>query len=232
MKDIDAKNYKEALDKLSKVIKEDSNYDSAQSKINEVVKLYKKEVMSKVDKDLSSKKYSEALNALKSLNNYCSDTDVKDKMDSVRDKKNAYDKKEQKRRIKKYKNNQEVEVISTKVVDAGYSLVFMNAYVTVKNNTSNKVAKDVELGMLLFDGNGYPVDADDLYKITYDNEESCELDSCNITPGKTYGSNSYFDVPDQCKKIKACVQEVTYTDGTVWENPYYNYWVDANYQSY
>ena len=86
---------------------------------------------------------------------------------------------------------------------------------------------------MLFDGNGYPVDVEySMYQGTYENEFNCEHGSCNVTAGSSYGWNRYFSLPDNCKKVKACVRRVEYTDGTTWNNPYYDYWVKENYSKY
>lgn len=229
---VESKDYDKALENLSKVIQEDSNYDSAQSKIPEVVELYKAEVMASVDKQVASNNYAAAISSLESLNKYCSDSKVSSKLSDVKSKKKIYEEEQERIKIEGYKNSQQVEVTSTRVYDDGYYITMMRAEVKIKNN-SDKVAKDVSFGLLLFDGNGYPVDVEwKMYQGTHSNEFNCAFDSCNVTAGGSFGGNRYYDVPDNCRKAKACVREVTYTDGTTWKNPYYEYWLKDNYNSY
>lgn len=228
----DSRKYESALQSLNNVISEDSNFDSAQKKIEEIVPLYKTEVMSSVDKSVASNKYDAAIKSLESLLKYCSDSDVSSKLTSVKNQKKKYDDEQEQIKIEGYKNNQQVEVTSTRVYDDGYYITLMRAEVKIKNN-SNKTAKEVSFGLLLFDGNGYPVDVEwTMYQGTHSNEFNCAFNSCNVTAGSTYGGNKYYDVPDNCRKAKACVRSVTYTDGSTWSNPYYEYWLKDNYNSY
>lgn len=232
MEAVEAKDYEKALDNLSKVIEEDSNYDSAQAKIPEVVELYKTEVMGNVDKQVESNNYAAAITSLESLNKYCSDSDVSSKLTVVKSQKETYEEEQEKLKIEGYKNSQQVEVTSTRVYNGGYYITLMRAEVKIRNN-SDKVAKDVSFGLLLFDSNGYPVDVEwTMYQGTHSNELNCEFNSCNVTSGGSFGGDRYYDVPDNCHKAKACVKKVTYTDGTIWKNPYYEYWLKDNYNSY
>lgn len=229
---VEQEDYKVALENLSKVIEEDENYEDAQSKLKEVTALYKTKVMLEVEKNVASNNYTTAISDLRFLKTYCDDSDVSNKLDEVEKQEKAYKEEQENLKIEEYKNSQQVEVTSTKVYDDGYYIQLMKAEVKIKNN-SNKVAKDVEFGLLLFDGNGYPVDVEyAIYQGTYENEFNCEFNSCNVTGGNTYGGNNYFSVSDNCRKAKACVRQVTYTDGTTWQNPYYEYWVKANHSSY
>ncbi|MCC8023707.1 MAG: DUF5780 domain-containing protein [Clostridium sp.] len=232
MKAIEEKKYETALANLSKVIKEDISYEAAQAKMVEVTALYKTEVMEDVQKKIESNNYSPAISSLEALKKYCSDSDVSSKLNDVKKQKEVYDKEQERIKIEGYKNNQEVEVISTRVYDDGYYIRLMRSEVIVKNN-SNKTAKTIVFGLLQFDSNGYPVDVQyNMYQGTYSNELNCAFNSCNVTAGSKYGSSNYYDVPDNCRKAKACVRNVEYTDGSKWVNPYYEYWVKENYKSY
>ncbi|WP_432631095.1 DUF5780 domain-containing protein [Brotaphodocola sp.] len=232
IKSAEAKDYKHALENLSRVIEEDSNYDSAQAKMAEVVGLYKAEMMAYVDNEVAMNQYAVAISSLESLSKYCSDSDVTDRLSQVKSQKEAYDKEQERIKIENYKNNQQVTVTSARAYNDGYYIRMMRAEVKVKNH-SNKTVKDVSFGLLLFDGNGYPVDVDwKIYQGTHSNEFNCAFNSANITAGSSYGGDKYYDVPDNCQKVKACVKDVTYTDGTTWKNPYYDYWLKDNYNAY
>ena len=215
-----AADYEKALENYMQVIPEDKNYNQVQNKINEIIPLYKNSVFATVDEDMESDLYETAIERLEKLEEYCADEDVALKISTVKT-----------RQIESYKNKQQVEVLSTNVYNEGNYVTIMKAQVTVRNN-SNKVAKAVSFGLLLFDRNGYPVDVKyKIYEGTYSNEFNCEFSSCNIIPGKTYGQNWAFSVPEQCKKAKACVKQVEFIDGTIWNNPYYSYWLKDNFAS-
>lgn len=203
MKSAEAKDYKHALENLSRVIKEDSNYDSAQAKMAEVVGLYKAEMMAYVDNEVAMNQYAVAISSLESLSTFCSDSDVTDKLSQVKSQKEAYDKEQERIKIENYKNNQQVTVTSARAYNDGYYIRMMRAEVKVKNH-SNKTVKDVSFGLLLFDGNGYPVDVNwKIYQGTHSNEFNCAFNSANITAGSSYGGDKYYDVPDNCRKVKA-----------------------------
>lgn len=232
MKAAEENNYEKVLYELSKVIEADENYAAAKAKMEEVLPAYKTEVFANVETAMAANNFAAATNHLESLQKYCSDPDVPAKLSEVQQRKAAYEGEQERIKIEGYKNNQEVEVLSTKVYNGGHYLRFMKATSVVRNNT-NKVAKEVDIGLLLFDGNGYPVDVEyKIYQGKYNNEFRCAFDSCNILPGNQYGSDRSFDLPDQCSNAKACVRRVIYTDGSTWDNPYYSYWLEDNYNFY
>ncbi|MDE6254353.1 MAG: zinc-ribbon domain-containing protein [Lachnospiraceae bacterium] len=232
IKSLDEKQYRDALENLSSVIAEDENYSSAQEKIQEIVPLYKQEVMEKTNQNVASNNYYAALSELKSLQKYCSDQDVSDKISDIEKQKSDYDAEQDRIQIQSYKDNQEVEVISQRVWNDGYHITNMKASVTVKNN-SDKIAKDVYYSILTFDSNGLPVDVEySIYMGDKSNDYRCGYKSANVLPGQTYGDGWKVDISDKCQKVKACVIKVTYTDGTTWDNPYFEYWLEDNYASY
>ncbi len=232
MAEAEAGDYESALKDLSSVTNQDSNFINAKDKITEIIPQYKEIVLSEVDEKIASNDYDSAISELQILQAYCFDQDVEEKLAEVQGQKTAYDNEMAKAEIQTYEDNQEVEVLSTKVRDVGYTITFMKAEVDIKNN-SDKVAKDVNFSLLLFDDDGYPVDVEyDYYKGRYDNEFMCSHESCNVEPGESYGSNWEFSVPDKCKQVKACVTDVKYTDGSTWKNPYYDYWIEDNYSMY
>ncbi len=202
------------------------------NKFEEIRPQYKQWVMTNTDVWINANDYDKALNALDNLKRFVDDTEVNTKIEEVKNKKEEYDKAQMEQRILSLKDLQQVNVVSTDVWDDGFSIVFMKGKIVVNNNT-DKVAKDVYLSVLQFDANGYPVDVDySIYEGNHKNEYRCQFDSCNILPGKAYGTNAYFSLSDKCKKIKACVKKVVYTDGSTWENEYYKYWLEENYSMY
>ena len=233
LEDIQAKKYKDALLKLDKVVSKDPNYDDAQKKKDEILPEYKKAVIAEINSDITSKKYDSAISKADDLlKRFPSDSDITALKNQANSGKAKAAEQKEKQDKEFAKNSQQVEVTSTKVVDGGYYIVDMEAYIVVKNN-SNNVAADVSFGILLFDQNGYPVRTEyTTYRGKYDNEYICEHASCNIKPGGSYGSDKYASVPSNCKKAKACVKQVRWLDGSVWNNPYYDYWLEDNHASF
>ena len=111
----------------------------------------------------------------------------------------------------------EVSVTSVRVAK---SFIFNDAFVSLKNNT-DKVVKNVIIGVLTFDNNGYPC-----YE-SYENSNlsRCSADAVNIQPGATWGGNSYWYVANDTAYIKACVISADYYDAPSWENPYFDVWL-------
>jgi hypothetical protein len=78
----------------------------------------------------------------------------------------------------------------------------------------------------MFDKNWYPVSNQYDFN-NYDgvsNFSAGKADSANIQPNGTNGSNSYWNIESDATNIVACVLKVEFYDGTVWTNPYYEYW--------
>lgn len=228
---INSGDFENAIEKLL-AFRRVSDDAEINNKFEEIRPQYKQWVMTNTDVWINANDYDKALNALDSLKRFVDDTEVNTKIEEVKNKKEEYNRAQMEQKISGLKDSQQVNVVSTNVWNDGFSIVFMKGKIVVKNNT-DKVAKDVYLSVLQFDANGYPVDVDySIYEGNYKNEYRCQFDSCNILPGEAYGTNAYFSLSDKCKKIKACVKKVEYTDGSTWENEYYEYWLEENYSMY
>ncbi len=225
------KEYYDALVNYSKVAETDSKYSDAQSKMEEITPLYKEEVMGKIEKIIKDKDYDQAVKELETLKKYCADSDVESRLKEIKEQKAAYDEEQKQIKMQQFKDSQEVEVISAEAINEGYYLRIMKAQIVLKNN-SDKVAKDVSVSILCYDDNGYPVRVGYSFLGDHENLAYANYTTCNIQPGGTYGSEWVVDIPDQCRKVKACVKSVTYVNGLVWQNPYYDYWLEENHAAY
>ncbi len=206
-----------AIVSYSKVIELDKdNYKEAQKYINNNKEGIKKDILLQVDELISKEDYITAKQKLNDLLLIDSDDNIQQKIDEIEDKA-----KEQE--IKKYMSEQEITVESAKKFKEWYSDTISGVQVIVKNNTK-KVVKNCIVGVLAYDKNGYPL------KIEYnDYVSSCKFDGANIQPGKTYGQENYCNISYENEKIAsalACVEKVEYYDGSIWENPYYEYWIE------
>lgn len=221
------KNVKDALSEFKKVIETDSaNYTKAQELIKETSSDYKAAILSDTEKLVSEQKFDEAIKVIdEALMIIPNDSDMIAK-------KTVYEKQneeklatERKKKMEELKGKQEVSVIKTSLFTDWLDDTYLT--IEVKNN-SNKVVKKYVVGWMGFDKDGYPVKTGWLSP-DFLKEGNAEA---NIQPGKTYGSNSGFQLTGgysktvDAVKFIACVKEVEYYDGTKWENEYYPYWLE------
>lgn len=220
---LENKEYTEAIESLSKVVKEDFYYPSAQEKLTGNMENFKTETFNLVYKLEQESQYQEAIDV---INNYWKYSEVKDgklKVTELREKQNAKEKAELEKKITELKEKNLFPVKKAYAYNDGYYIVLMEGRVIVENK-SDKVAKTVYLSILQFDNNGYPVDVE--YSIYGEgNNLSAKMASVNIEPGKSFGHNAYYSLPDRVSKIKACVKSVEFIDGSTWTNEYYPYWL-------
>lgn len=201
--------YYNAIISFNDVIEEDTNYSEAQNQSNSIFNTYKEKVLSDLENNTDST-YENKIEELEKLKNIAkNDNEIQAKIEIYKNK-----------QIDELKKNQEVTVVSAKIIKDGYST---GIQAIVKNNTK-KVVKNYTIGMLAYDSNGYPL------KIDFNgNVELGEAKAVNIQPGKTFGKDKYFSIfyeEDKMHTAIACVKEVEYYDGEKWENPYYDYWFE------
>lgn len=207
-----------AIKNYSEVISLDkNNYQIAQDYINANSDNFRESTFNEIDNLISNNDYISANNKLEELKQ------VFNNNDEITKKSNEIKEKVKEQQIKEYKENQEVTVESVKTYQAWYSDTTDGISVVIKNNT-NKVIKDYSVGLLAYDSNGYPL------KIEYDNYlQLGKQTAANVQPNSTFGKNNYFYIYHEEEKIKtpmACVVKVEYYDGSIWENPYYEYWLE------
>ena len=225
-------NLEKAIDCYASVISTDDNYNQAQSRIQKLKPEYEKDIYNKIENLIKNDKLSDATDCISKAkkvlgNNNSRITNFENQINKIEKQKSEA---AEKAKIDNLKKSQKVIVTSAKAYDDGYSIVFMKGTVTVKNLT-NKVVKEVHVGLLQFDNKGYPVDVEYSWE-GEDNLLNCRMQSANIEPNRSYGSGTYWDLEDQVKKIKACVKSVKFLDGATWENEYFDYWLKAEKSSY
>lgn len=211
-------NLYEAIENYSKVVELDSeNYKLAQKYINDNKSTLKNNMLIEIDELINNGDYISANSKLELLQTiFTNDTDIKSKVDLIKDKAKQQE-------IEKYKNEQEMTVLSAKKYKEWYSDTISGVQVIVQNNTQ-KVVKSYIVSVLAYDSAGYPL------KIEYNGYESLvEYEGANVQPGATHGKDNYGSISYEEEKISsalACVKQVEYYDGTIWENPYYEYWIE------
>lgn len=208
----------EAIENYSKVIELDNeNYKMAQKYINDNKNTLKNNMLIEIDELINNGDYINANLKLELLQTiFTNDTTIESKVALIKDKAKQQE-------IEKYKNEQEMTVISATKHKEWYSDTISGVKVIVQNNTQ-KVVKSYVVSVLAYDADGYPL------KIEYNNYECLvEYEGANVQPGATHGKDNYGSISYEEEKISsalACVKEVEYYDGTTWENPYYEYWLE------
>ncbi len=221
------KDYGNAIKSYLKVVEIDKNYKDAQKKIEKIKDTYKKEVFDTLDSLLTAHKYDEALDNLNTLKEVCDDPEVDAKLNIVNQAKEKYKKEEAEK-------SQKVVVSNIRVYNPNRFISDMAAEVIITNN-SDKVIKNANIVIASFDSNGYAVNIKypTLYGAEYDHMLRGSMSTINLLPGESHGKNRYYDgLSSRAEKAHAIVAKVEFTDGTTWENPYYDYWVSENKDTY
>ena len=200
-----------ALMEYGKVIEDDKNYGEKKKKMDSIIQEYKTDIFNKIEEN--STDYNATLELLENLKKVIpDDIEVQARIDMTKDK-----------ILKSLKDSPEVEITSAKVHTEWYSSSVSGARVIIKNN-SKKVVKNFQVTLLAYDKDGYPL------QISYnDTKFYGKGELVNIQPGATYGDENYYSIyhnQDKMSKVIACIEKVEYYDGTSWENPYYNYWIE------
>lgn len=216
------KNYKEAFNELKKVIKEDKNYSKAQELINGSIKDYKAMVLSDAEASVNKSDFDNAISSLnEALTVIPNDSDISAKK-AIYEKQNGEKiASEHKRKMEDLQKNQEVYIVSTRqytdIIDTNYIAV------VVQNNTADKTVKSYDLSFMAYDKNNLPIKVG----LGVENFVGNGHNDQNILPRQKLDSSGgwYLD-NHQVKKLIACIEKVEYYDGSVWENPYYEYWLE------
>lgn len=217
-----------AIKEYKNVIKEDENYKAAQKQIEDMASNYKKDVLKQSKESAESHDYEKSISLLKEASSLISDdNDILSKLAVYEEKLEEKIAEERKQKIEKAKSGQELVVVNTKVVP-DYFEINDQAQVIVENKTK-KVIKYFDVGILMYDGNGYPIKSGTLAGDNLLFKGKAE--SVNIQPGQTFGRDSAWGLYTDygtVSEIKACVISVEYYDGSKWTNDYYEYWEDEN----
>lgn len=224
--------YINALKEYGLVIEEDKNYKSAQDSISENKEKYKSEVLKQADKFAEQSQYNESIQLLNTASTILTnDNDIVSKLDISKTKWQEILKE------KEEKEKEEAQVNQLLVVDSANLLVqstewkaaYPDMLQAIVTNKSDKTAKSMNIGFLAYDSNGYPLKILTQFDITDGNfERIANADNINLIPGAQYGSDSGLKLDSNSKvsTVKACVKDATFYDGTIWNNSYYQYWLE------
>ncbi|MFC9776603.1 DUF5780 domain-containing protein [Paenibacillus chitinolyticus] len=226
------KNFKDAIVELKKVIKEDQNYAQAQELISTHTTEYKTAALKDAEQFSDSQDYDKAIGILSdALVVAPNDSDMIAKKSSFQKLNEAKKAEERKKKIEETKSSQEVSTDHASIViqSSEYKALYPDMIQVIVRNNTDKTVKNMDVSMLGYDSNGFPVKIKRKY-----GSESFEFigsaESVNIIAKGTFGHNYGWELNEGhgVKKVLAAVKEVEYYDGTKWTNPYYEYWLDEN----
>lgn len=225
-------NYIDAIAQYNKVIEYDSeNYANAQRKISDLSEKYKADVLIKCEEYEKNNDYKSTISLIDdALIILQDDGDLKSK-------KTIYSKlleeqiaREEKEIAEKAKNEQLITVENTRILvqSTDYKTLYPDMFEVVIKNNSGKTIRSYKVSMLGWDSNGYPLKIKQSF---LDNVGSYEFlgqaDNVNVIDGKTFGKNSGWSLEEghNISKTKAVVIEAEFYDDSIWENPYYEFFL-------
>jgi len=224
---------KDAIEELSKVIKDDTaNYEEAQDLIEETTADYKKAVLADADKLSSEENYEEAIKLIEDASALLGeDSDLAAKKTVYVKKQEDKAAAELQKKIDSLKTKEEVVVESAGIIiqDDTYKSLYPDMIQVVVKNKSNKKVKNMTIAMLAFDDNGLPIKI--LPQFSFSGgayEYTGTAEDANILPDQTFGKDKGWSLDEAhgITTVMAIVQEVEYYDGTKWTNEYYEYWIE------
>lgn len=210
-----------------KVIEEDKNFNSAKEKIEKNKPSVKQQAISRMDDCATVNDFNTGLKIVSDMEKiFSNDSDINNYKKDFEERKEAH-------RIQELKDNQKVKVLSASTFNDGYYIVIRKGNAIIQN-CSDKVLKEATIVFLMFDSNGYPVDADySMYAENgVENTHRGGTGSINLQPGNTFGRGYGWDIPDNATRVKACVKTAEFYDGGTWTNPYFEHWLETEKDRY
>ena len=217
---MEAKDYGNAINQFSLVIEEDANYQKAQENIESLKSSYKEQVLGEVEAAVGNKEFEEAAaNLDEALQFLPNDDELLKKQEEVHTKQGE-----------QYKREQKVTVKSAKFVeqDSTYKYLYPDMIQVIIHNGSGKTIKEMQVGLLAYDKNGYPLKREGLNSFDEVYEFVGYALDVNILDGQDFGSDKGWELKPYSgiSQALACVKTVEFYDGTTWENPYYDFWIE------
>ncbi|MFM9282171.1 DUF5780 domain-containing protein [Paenibacillus jiagnxiensis] len=227
---LEQKNYKEALIQLNKVIEQDENYAKAKELSEQSSDEYKKAILAEADKLAAVKKYGDAVKLMDTALSI-----LPDEPEFAADRDTYYKSQqeqlaaERRAKMQAAAEQQEVVVETAKIIIQSdeYKALWPDMIQVIVSNHSSKTVKNMKVSTLGFDSNGYPIKIDRIY-----GDDTFEFigtaDNVNIVPNSSFGEDNGWEIDENhgIDTVLACVKEVEYYDGSKWENPYYDYWIE------
>ncbi len=213
---ISQKDYIDAYMSLIRVTQVDpAYYDQAQALMTEEADQFKEDVLTKVDDYVDENNYKKAIASLETaLELFPNDEVFTNKLNEVSEEQYANDHDN----LQKKADEQDVLTADEKLKqEDAYDVLEM----TVRNTTDKTVAK-TNVSILGFDADGNPVHI----RGTSGNLEVRGYIETPIPPNGEIIDSTQLLHQRNLSKVISCVTSVEFTDGTEWENPYYEDWID------
>lgn len=224
--------YVNAIKQYTNVIKEDKNYDNAQKKIEENKDKYKNKVLEEAEKYSQNNEYDNAVSLLSETDAILkNDNDIIIKLSDYRKKLNEIREKEKQEKMSKAQTEQLLVVDSCRISEQSsqWKALYPDMLQAFVTNKSDKTVKNMNVGFLAYDSNGYPLKIKTQFSYSGGNFEfTGNADNINLVSGAQFGASVGWKLDEKhgISTIKACVKDATFYDGTTWNNPYYQYWIE------
>ncbi|MBU3203917.1 DUF5780 domain-containing protein [Clostridium algidicarnis] len=221
-----------AINEYKNVIVDDNNYEKAKEQINNNEKEYKEQVLKDVEELANNKDYDKALEILgEAIAVFPNEADLTSKNETYKKLQQEKLEVERKEKADKVESEQLVIIESAKISiqDSTYKSLYPDMMQVIVNNKSEKTVKDMKIGFLAYDKNGYPLHIKTQFHYSGGNYEAIsDASNVNIIPGDRFGDDVGWNLDEShgISKVLACVKTVTFYDGTTWNNPYYEYWIE------
>lgn len=217
-----------AILEFEKVISKDQNYTKAQKQLSILKKKYQQEQFKIVKKWANEKNYEKSIAILKQMQIVLpKEKKVADALSLYQNKKKEQEKQAQERAAKRAQKAQLVYVKEARVISSIFSKKRKDILTAIVVNHSGKTVKSYEIVFSAYNKKGKRIKIIHYPKTNLKTYEFlATAGNANIKNGKTYGSDIgwYIKEKQGIHKVKACIKNVTYQDGTTWDNPYYEYW--------
>jgi tetratricopeptide (TPR) repeat protein len=229
---LNSKNYKDAFKEFKKVIKEDENYSKAQEAISSSIKDYKTAVLVDAEDNANRAEYDKAISILNdSLIIIPNDSDISAKKASFEKLNEEKKTTERKKKMEEAKSQQLLIVENSKIAvqDTEYKSLYPDMLQVIVRNNSDKTVKNMDVSFLAYDKNKFPLKIKTEFNISGGDFEFIGIaDNVNIVPKASFGNNVGWKLDNShgIKTVLACVKEVEFYDGSLWTNPYYEYWLE------
>lgn len=118
------------------------------------------------------------------------------------------------------------------IQDDEYKAIYPDLLTATVTNNSADTIKNYEIVFLAYDENGYPIKIKGQMDFTEGSYEYTAVASdANIPVGSTHGEDTGLSLDEttggRIGYVMACVQKAELYNGDIWENPYYQQWLDA-----
>lgn len=223
--------YINALKEYGLVIEEDENYKSAQDAITENKEKYKSEVLQQIDKFAEQNQYNESIQLLNTASTILTnDNDITSKLEVSKTKWQEILNEEKEKEKEKAQANQLLIVDSSNIIvqSTEWKALYPDMLQAFVTNKSDRTVKNMNIGFLAYDSNGYPLKIKGQYSFNDANYEFLgNADNINLVSKSQFGNNVGWNLDEShgISTVKACVKSATFYDGTTWDNPYYQYWL-------